>query len=124
MTTTKYKKPTRKSTDLEQALEKVTKKIADCQTLKNGIILVRATGTGGGDYSLECSDRGVQLMKGAVMETPPVIEIIGDARRINGVIAGRKDARTHFLAGGFRIRGDLSYFSDLALELGILKDPL
>jgi len=30
----------------------------------------------------------------------------------------------HFLAGGFRVRGDLRYFSDLAMEIGILENPL
>jgi hypothetical protein len=59
------------------------------------------------------------LKKGAISDSPPTIQIIGDARRILGVLAGQKDARTHFLAGGFRVRGDLRYLSDLAVELGI-----
>jgi hypothetical protein len=28
------------------------------------------------------------------------------------------------MVGGLRIRGDLRYFSDLAVELGILETPL
>ena len=45
-------------------------------------------------------------------------------KRINAILAGTKDARKEFLAGGFRVRGDLRYLSNVALELGILKEPL
>ena len=54
----------------------------------------------------------------------PTIEIMGDARRIQAALSGDKDPRVLFLAGGFRIRGDLAYFSDLVVELGILKEPI
>jgi hypothetical protein len=50
--------------------------------------------------------------------------VIGDARRIRGILEGEKDATRQFLAGGFRIRGDLQYASDLALELGYIEQPL
>ena len=110
---------------LEPVLEQVTAKMADCRALKKGTIVVRATGAGGGDYLLECGERGARLVKGAAgADASPAIEIIGDARHIHGVLTGKKDALKHFLAGGFRVRGDLRYFSDLALELGILENPL
>jgi hypothetical protein len=124
MTARESKGPARKPVNLEAQLEEIARKATGLRTLKKGTVLVRATGAGGGDYLLENSERGVRLTRGATPGTPPVIEIIGDARRIQDVLAGQKDAAAHFLAGGFRIRGDLRYFSDLALELGILKEPL
>jgi hypothetical protein len=68
---------------------------------------------------------GVRLVKAAPRpDAAPAIEIIGDARNISGVLTGQKNALKHFLAGGFRVRRDLRYFSDLALEMGILQNPL
>ena len=124
MATKKSKGRPERPIGIESALEDVAKKLANCPPLKEGKILVRATGPGGGDYYLESSDKGVRLAKEAALDTLPVIEIIGDAKRIQSVLAGRKAAVTQFLAGGFRVRGDLRYLSDLALELGILKEPL
>jgi hypothetical protein len=54
----------------------------------------------------------------------PTIEIMSSASRIQAALSGDKDPRALFLAGGFRVRGDLAYFSDLAVELGILKEPI
>ena len=53
-----------------------------------------------------------------------LLEVIGDRRRIEAIVAGKKDARQQFLAGGLRIRGDIQYFSDIAMELGIISEPL
>ena len=60
----------------------------------------------------------------AMLPAVPTLEIMGDARRIAAVISGGKNARKEFLAGGFRVRGNLRYLSDVAMELGILKIPL
>jgi hypothetical protein len=109
---------------LEASLDDVGRRLATCRSLRTGAIAVRATGPGGGDFTFDCTERGVRVHKGPMPEAPPVIEIIGDTRRIVGVLAGEKDAVAQFLAGGFRLRGDLRYFSDLAVELGILKQPL
>lgn len=114
-----------KTPGVEPLLEQVAGKLANCRALKKGVIVVRASGVGGGDYLLDCAERRARLVKGpSGTETPPAIEIIGEARHIRGVLTGQKDPLKHFLAGGFRVRGDLRYFSDLALELGLLKDPL
>ena len=109
---------------LEASLNDVGRKLAKCSSLRSGAIGVHATGPGGGDFTFDCTERGVRVHKGPISEAPPVIEILGEARRIEGVLAGEKDAVAQFLAGGFRLRGDLRYFSDLAVELGILKQPL
>lgn len=113
-----------KTGSVEAALRQVANRLADCRALRSSSIVVRASGPGGGDFSFDCAVRSARLKKGMPSQFPPTIEIIGDARRIQAVLAGRKDARTQFLAGAFRVRGDLHYFSDLAVELGILKEPL
>lgn len=121
------KKPARATRfpPLEGALEQVTYRLASCSIVRPGTILVRATGTEKGEYFLECSRKRVRIAKrNATKTATPIIEIIGKARQISAVISGTKDARKNFLAGGFRIRGDLRYASDLALALGILKEPL
>jgi hypothetical protein len=124
MATRKSTKPRKKPVKMEPALKRVTNKLADCKALRTSVIRVRATGSGGGDFYIQSSDKGVELVKDAVVKDDPTIEIMGDVRRIQSVLDGSKDARALFLAGAFRIHGDLRYFSDLALELGILKEPL
>lgn len=114
----------KKPVDIESAINEVSKKLSNCRSLRRGKILVRTTETGGGDYFVHTSDRGVELVRQASMETPPDFEIIGDGRLIQAALSGEKDVRALFLAGGLRVRGDLRYLSDLAMELGILKDPL
>jgi hypothetical protein len=49
---------------------------------------------------------------------------MGDANTVRAILDGDRDAREQFLAGGLRVQGDLRYLSDLALELGVLKEPL
>jgi hypothetical protein len=125
MTPRRAKKSTTRTRSLEPLLGVVAKKLTDCRALKKGTILVRATGAAAADYYLDCAPEGVRLVKGTGrLDTPPVIEIIGDTRQIHGVLKGETDALKRFLAGGFRVRGDLRYFSDLAFELGVLKNPL
>ena len=53
----------------------------------------------------------------------PLIEVFGDRKRIQAIIDGEKDPRAQFLAGGLRVRGDLRYLSDLAVDIGLLDEP-
>ena len=55
---------------------------------------------------------------------PPLFEVMGEAALVQDILEGRKDALAEFASGSLRIRGDLNYFSELAVELGILKSPL
>ena len=55
---------------------------------------------------------------------PSFIEVMGDANTVRAILDGETDTREQFLAGGLRVWGDLRYLSDLALELGVLKEPL
>jgi len=122
MQTKRTTKPSTKPQSLEPLLERAARNLAGCQALRTGTILVRA---GGRDYYVDCAPSGARLIKGTARpDRPPIVEISGDVRSIRGVLKGEADALKRFLAGGFRVRGDLRYFSDLAVELGILKNPL
>ena len=124
MATKKPTAPTDGPLDLAPVLREVAQKLAKAQALRQGTIHVRTIEAGGQSYYLEASDRGVEVVKEPPTQTPPVIEIIGDARIIQEVLGGRSDATHRYLTGGFRVRGDLRYLSDLALELGFIKVPL
>ena len=132
MVDSELKKKPGQPSRIETVLEDMAKRIAQCRALRKSLIVVRTIGETGAEYSINCSAESAQLVKGIPMKSSPasssaempVIELIGDARQIQGVLSGKKDARAHFLAGGFRVRGDLRYLSDLALELGILDEPL
>jgi hypothetical protein len=111
---------------LDTAIEQLSTRLSSCRAVRKGTtLLVRATGDGGGEFHLEASHDAVRMTDARPMSAAAVtLEIMGDARRLAAVISGRKDARKEFLAGGFRVRGDLRYLSDVAMELGILKSPL
>ena len=113
----------RRSQGAETYLGEFAKKLGKTEALRRGSIVLRLTGAGGGEYCLDCSTKGIRLSKG-MPRSAPLIEVMGDARRIRGILEGKKNGRTQFLAGGIRVRGDLRYLSDLALELGIIKQPI
>lgn len=108
---------------MDAYLKEYSKRLGKTEALRQGSILLRLTGTGGGDYGIESSEKGVSIAKGAPRERP-LIEVMGDARMIRSILDGKKDARKQFLVGGIRVRGDLRYLSDLGMELGIIKEPL
>jgi hypothetical protein len=98
-------------------------RLAKARALREGTITLQFTD--GGSAHLECSRAGVRINERmAAGEHTPLIEVMGDSRRIQAIIEGRKDAVKEFLAGGLRVRGDLDYLSDLGMELGILRRPL
>ena len=111
---------------LEEALGRVSERLAKSKVMKPGDIVFRLAGQGGGNFVVECSEKGVHVAESAAAgaDRTPLVEVIGDARRIHAILVGTKDAREQFLAGGFRVRGDLRYLSNVAMEVGIIKDPL
>jgi hypothetical protein len=119
-------RPGRVALSLDTAIENLSTRLSSCRAVrKGGTLLIRATGDGGGEFHLEASEQAVRVTKApAMLPAAPTLEIMGDARRIAAVISGGKNARKEFLAGGFRVRGNLRYLSDVAMELGILKIPL
>ncbi len=121
---TRKRTSTTKPVDLEPNLREISKTLSNCRSLRHGRIVIRTTDAGGGDYYIESSERGVEVVRQVVQETPADLEIIGESRRVQAALSGGKDVRALFLSGGLRVRGDLRYLSDLAMELGILKEPL
>ena len=110
-------------TEPEHYLTQFAQRLSRLESLKPGYISFLLSGWNGGDYYIFCTSDYVKSYKG-VCPTKPIIEVTGDARRIQSILEGKKDARKQFFAGGLRLRGNLRYFSDLALELGILTFPL
>jgi len=108
---------------VDAALEKLVARLNSCRMLRKSSIVIRASG-GGGDYCLDCSPGGAKLTTPIAAASPLTIEIIGETRHILALLTGQKDPRKLFFAGVIRVRGDLRYLSDLALEAGILKEPL
>lgn len=104
-------------------LKPVLEKASKVEGLRDGVVRFRFNDT---------DDATVRLAKGRAeitadeddLERQPLLEVMGDRKRIQAILDGKKDARAQFLAGGLRIRGDLRYFGELAVELGILDEPL
>ncbi len=103
-------------------LTRFADRLSRASTLREGSLVLHFTD--GRSARLECAHGGVRVVEGPAAERPPLIEVIGDAERLRGIFDGEKDAVKEFLAGGLRVRGDLGYLSDLAMEMGILRHPL
>jgi len=107
----------------EQSLRRLANRASGAKALQEGHIVLRLTGRHGGIFALRAQGGKVEVLND-IPAGPHPIELIGDAQRVLAVLEGKKDARAQFLAGGFRVRGDVRYISDLAMELGILKTPI
>ncbi len=113
-----------RAAELDAVLQGLAKKLSGCRALRKGLLVVRAVGRNAACYCLDCSPGQARVLKNAPPTTPPLIEMIGDPLQMAGVLGGTKDAQKRFFAGGFRIRGNIRYASDLGIELGILKQPI
>lgn len=108
--------------DLE-FLKPVLERASKVEGLREGVVRFRFS---------DAEDATVRLGRGRAeltdddgdLEREPLLEVMGDRKRIQAILDGKKDARAQFLAGGLRIRGDLPYFGELAVQLGILDEPL
>src|SRR5579862_5204000 len=104
----------------ESSLSAFATQLSKTKTLRDGHIVLRLSGNGGGNYAVKSAGGNVTVEK----EIPPgdhAVELIGDASRVLAVLNGTKDAVAQFVAGGFRVRGDSKYISDLGVEMQILK---
>lgn len=104
------------------ALNTFVTKFDRARTRRVGSILLRLTGESGGDFYLHSTSTSCSVSRESANSTPH-IEVIGDANRIRAILEGRKEGRLQFYAGGIRVRGDLQYLSDLAHEMGLIKEP-
>lgn len=104
-------------------LQPILERAAKLEGLRDGVVRFRFTD--GGEAVVRVARGRAELSdEPDSAEGEPLLEVIGDRKRIQAIMDGKKDARLQFLAGGLRIRGDLRYFSDIAMELGILREPL
>ena len=119
---------------LQDTLERLARTLETSPSLRPGVIVFHLTGAFEGDIIIECSEGQVHVTEfpaargggggGGGGAMPSFIEVMGDANTVRAILDGEKNAREQFLAGGLRVWGDLRYLSDLALELGVLKEPL
>lgn len=111
---------------LEDSLVRLTKKLDESVRARPGEVDLHLTGEGGGEYSIKIGGGKTSLAKpvqrGA--DRKLLLEVWGDAEVVRSIIDGEKNAVKQFLDGGLRIRGNLRHFSDVAVELGLLKKPL
>jgi hypothetical protein len=112
----------RKAEPEAEFLRPIAERLNDMDSLREGTIVLHFPE--GESAYLHCKRGAVEIAEGAPTEYPPLIEVFGDRKRIQAILEGEKDARMQFLAGGLRLRGDLGYFSELAVEMGILREPL
>jgi hypothetical protein len=115
-----------KGQSVKGTLERLRGRLDKCRAVKPGSVDLHLSGASGGEYRIS-SRAGKTAISSAVAREAgpaPLVEIWGDSDTICAIIEGKKDPVRQFLAGGIRVRGNLRYFSDVAVELGILQKPL
>lgn len=102
-------------------LEAFGQKLTQARNRRDGSIVLHLTGEEAGDWCLDCSGAAMRLVQGSMGSTP-LVEVTGNAKRIMAILEGRKEARTAFIAGGIRVRGDIPYLEAVGRELGLIHD--
>lgn len=110
-------------TGLERAMEAVLGRLSAGGVLRPGLIAFRTGAGPDSGFALRTDASGTTIVRGPV-RGEPLIEVIGDPDRIGAILTGRRDARTTFLLGGMRVRGDMAYLSELGMKLGFLDRPI
>jgi hypothetical protein len=109
-------------TAFDETLRGLAPKVAAARKLRRGDIAFHPTGA---RPVVLAAERGkAEVVPAEGRPGKPVLEVLGDPEAINAVLSGAVEGRKQFLEGGIRVRGDLRYLSDLALELGLLAKPL
>jgi hypothetical protein len=108
---------------IEASLRAFGERASKTRSLRTGSIVFHLGGALGGSYVLDCSPGHADVSE-VIPGDRPLFEVIGDAETVRELLDGKTDARDLFLSGAFRIRGDLRYVSDLALEMGLLREAL
>ena len=103
----------------------VAEKLHRDRLLRDGTIVLRADSEAAG-VVVRMGSNGFEVVPLAGVEegAPPLLEVIGDPKRLAAIVRGEKDGRRQFLAGGIRVRGDMSYLSELGMRLGFLDTPI
>ena len=109
--------------DVRPALRALAGRLNEGKRFRPGTVVFRLGRHG--DVHLDAAEGEVSVVDGQPARPHgPRAELIGDARLIRAILEGKNDARARFLAGGFRVRGDLRYLSEIAMELDLLKEPI
>jgi hypothetical protein len=110
----------------ESSLATLAKRIQQAKATRPGSIAFHAAGAGSGPYRVRTGQGRTRVVPfgEATGEKQPLIEVIGEAATLKAILDGKKDALKTFIGGGLRVRGDLAYLSELALELGLIEKPL
>lgn len=110
---------------VKEMLASASARLNESRLTRRGDIVLRLSGEGGGNYCLSCDPGKTTVHEvDPLGSRSPLIEVSGDAQIICDIFEGKRNAFKQFLAGGLRLRGDLRYFSDLALEMKIIDKPL
>lgn len=112
--------------ELAEALSGVAESLSGSPRLTGGQIVVRQIGEHPATFVISEVDGTLSVAdtQGMVDDADARVEILGDGQVLAAILRGDQDARDAFLAGGIRVRGDLRYFSDLAVAARILPTPL
>lgn len=105
-----------------QALAERLRKSKGTRVRKGQVILRLGAGE---NVHLDSDETSVSVRDGMPKRADgPRAELIGNGRVLKAILEGKNDPRARFLAGGFRVRGDLRYLSEVAMELGLLDRPI
>src|SRR4051812_44165841 len=111
---------------LEHSLARLADRANECRSARPGDVYLHLSGADGGEYRINHSNGKTTITRSIrpTIDRKSVLDIWGDADVVRTIIDGERDSVKQFLIGGLRIRGDLRYFSAIAVELGLLKQPL
>jgi len=108
-----------------ESLTTAAAKLEGSHLLRPGEVVLHLTGHGGGTFRATHADGRLEVREATHFSSErPLLEVFADAQVVQQILAGEKDAVKEFLAGDIRIRGDLHFFSSVALELKLIKRPL
>jgi hypothetical protein len=108
---------------LQQAVENAAARLHRDGLLKPGAIVFRVAEGQSAAVTLLASESGVEIQPGGD-QAAPLLEVIGDPRRLEAILLGRKDAQMQYFAGGILVQGDMHYLSELGMQLGFLKQRI
>jgi putative sterol carrier protein len=109
--------------DVRPALQALAERLHKNRRMRKGHVIFRLSA--GDNLHLDCDETSVSMRDGMPQRADrPRAELIGNGRVLKAILEGKNDPRARFLAGGFRVRGDLRYLSEVAMELGLLDRPI
>src|SRR5262245_18058393 len=116
----KLKEMKKEVDSFQDSLATLAKRVHQAKATRPGSIVFHAAGAGSGPYRVQTGQGRTRVLPfgGATDEKQPLIELAGEAATLRAILDGKKDALKVFMGGGLRVRGDLAYLSELALELG------